>query len=183
MIVAADISEQISTAGKEASGTGNMKFMLNGALTIGTLDGANVEMLEQVGEDNIFIFGLKADEVSARYKYNNADEVKNIYAENQALRKVLDQLIDGTFSDGNTQMFRDLYNTLVFGDYGAPDTYMVLRDFEAYCEMQEHLSKLYANRDKWIEKAVMNTACSGYFSSDRTINDYNEKIWHLKPIK
>ena len=183
LIVAADISEQISTAGKEASGTGNMKFMLNGALTIGTLDGANVEMLEQVGEDNIFIFGLKADEVAARARYNNADEVKNIYAENHALRKVLDQLINGELTDGNTQTFRDLYNTLMFGDYGAPDTYMVLRDFEDYCKMQDYLSKLYADRSKWVQKAVMNTACSGYFSSDRTINEYNEKIWHLKPIK
>lgn len=183
LIVAADISEQISTAGKEASGTGNMKFMLNGALTIGTLDGANVEMLEQVGEDNIFIFGLKADEVAVRAKYNNADEVKNIYAENHALRKVLDQLINGELTDGNTQIFRDLYNTLMFGDYGAPDSYMVLRDFEDYCKMQDYLSKLYADRDKWVQKAVMNTACAGFFSSDRTINEYNEKIWHLKPIK
>ena len=183
LIVAADISEQISTAGKEASGTGNMKFMLNGALTIGTLDGANVEMLEQVGKDNIFIFGLKADEVAARAKYNNSDEVKNIYSENNALRKVLEQLINGEFADGNTQIFKDLYNTLVFGDYGAPDTYMVLRDFEEYCAMHEKLSKLYSNRKEWIKKAVMNTACSGYFTSDRTINDYNEKIWHLTPIK
>ena len=160
-----------------------MKFMLNGALTIGTLDGANVEMLEQVGEDNIFIFGLKADEVAVRAKYNNADEVKNIYAENHALRKVLDQLINGELTDGNTQIFRDLYNTLMFGDYGAPDSYMVLRDFEDYCKMQDYLSKLYADRDKWVQKAVMNTACAGFFSSDRTINEYNEKIWHLKPIK
>ena len=183
LIVAADISEQISTAGKEASGTGNMKFMLNGAITIGTLDGANVEMLEQVGEDNIYIFGLKADEVAARSKYNNADEVKNIYSENHVLRKVLEQLINGEFTNGNTQIFKDLYNTLLFGDYGAPDTYMVIRDFEDYCKTQEELSKLYKDREKWIEKAVMNTACSGFFSSDRTINDYNEKIWHLDPIK
>lgn len=183
LTVAADISEQISTAGKEASGTGNMKFMLNGALTIGTLDGANVEMLEQVGENNIFIFGLKADEVEARTKYNNSDEVKNIYAENKALRTVLEQLIDGDFSDGNTQLFRDLYNTLLFGDYGTPDTYMVLRDFEDYCSMQEKLSKLYQDKEKWVEKTVLNTACAGYFSSDRTIKEYNDKIWHLKPIK
>ena len=183
LIVAADISEQISTAGKEASGTGNMKFMLNGALTIGTLDGANVEMLEQVGEDNIFIFGLKADEVEARLKYNNSDEVMDIYATNEKLRKVLDQLVNGEFSDGNSQMFKDLYQTLLFGDYGNPDVYMVLRDFEEYCNMQETLSKLYADREKWVSKAVMNTASSGYFSSDRTINEYNENIWHLKPIK
>ncbi len=183
LIVAADISEQISTAGKEASGTGNMKFMLNGALTIGTLDGANVEMLEQVGEDNIFIFGLKADEVDARLRYNNSDEVKDIYSTNEKLRKVIDQLINGEFSDGNSQLFKDLYQTLLFGDYGNPDVYMVLRDFEEYCNMQEHLSKLYQNRDEWVSKAVMNTASSGYFSSDRTIKEYNDNIWNLKPIK
>lgn len=183
LIIAADISEQISTAGKEASGTGNMKFMLNGALTIGTLDGANVEMLEQVGEDNIFIFGLKADEVEARFKYNNADEVKNIYSENHGLRRVIDQLINGEFSDGNTQMFKDLHNTLLFGDYGTPDVYMVIRDFEEYCKMQDFMSKLYQNREEWVKKAVINTASSGFFSSDRTIKEYNEKIWKLKAIK
>ncbi|MBR3792076.1 MAG: glycogen/starch/alpha-glucan phosphorylase, partial [Clostridia bacterium] len=183
LIVAADISEQISTGGKEASGTGNMKFMLNGALTIGTLDGANVEMLEQVGEDNIFIFGLKADEVDARLKYNNSDEVKDIYSTNEKLRRVIDQLINGEFSDGNSQMFKDLYQTLLFGDYGNPDVYMVLRDFEEYCKMQEYMSKLYEDRDKWVSKAVMNTASSGYFSSDRTIKEYNDNIWNLKPIK
>lgn len=183
LIIAADISEQISTAGKEASGTGNMKFMLNGALTIGTLDGANVEMLEQVGEDNIFIFGLKADEVEARFKYNNADEVKNIYSENHGLRRVIDQLINGEFSDGNTQMFKDLHNTLLFGDYGTPDVYMVIRDFEEYCKMQDFMSKLYQNREEWVKKAVINTASSGFFSSDRTIKEYNKKIWKLKAIK
>ena len=183
LIVAADISEQISTAGKEASGTGNMKFMLNGALTIGTLDGANVEMLEQVGEDNIFIFGLKAEEVDARLKYNNSDEVKDIYSTNERLRRVIDQLINGEFSDGNSQMFKDLYQTLLFGDYGNPDVYMVLRDFEEYCKMQDHLSLLYQDREKWVSKAVMNTASAGYFSSDRTIKEYNDNIWNLKPIK
>lgn len=182
LVVAADISEQISTAGKEASGTGNMKFMLNGALTIGTLDGANVEMLEQAGEDNIFIFGLKADEVSARLRYNNGDEVKDIYSSNHGLRRVLDQLISGELSPENPQIFRDLYQTLLFGDYGNPDVYMVLRDFEEYSNMQSRLSELYKNRKEWVKKAIMNTASSGYFSSDRTINEYNEKIWHLKPI-
>ncbi len=183
LIVAADISEQISTAGKEASGTGNMKFMLNGALTIGTLDGANVEMLEQVGKDNIFIFGLKTDEVNARLKYNNSNEVKDIYATNEKLRRVIDQLINGEFSNGNSQIFKDLYQTLLFGDYGNPDVYMVMRDFEEYCNVQENLSKLYADRDKWVSKTVMNIASAGYFSSDRTINEYNDNIWHLKPIK
>jgi len=184
LIVAADISEQISTAGKEASGTGNMKFMLNGALTIGTLDGANVEMLEQVGEDNIFIFGLNADEVAARSRYNDGSEVKNIYAENAELRKVLDQLINGSMLPGaGTNQFRDLYQTLVFGDYGTPDTYMVVRDFEAYMKMHEHVSNVYENREEWLKKAIMNTAKAGFFSSDRTINEYNDKIWHLTPIK
>lgn len=184
LIVAADISEQISTAGKEASGTGNMKFMLNGAITIGTLDGANVEMLEQVGKDNIYIFGLKADEVAARERYNDGSEVKNIYSENIRLKRVLDQLIDGTlFKGAGTNMFRDLYQTLLFGDYGSPDTYMVIRDFEAYMNTQEELSKLYENRNEWLKKAVMNTAMSGFFSSDRTIKEYNDQIWHLTPIK
>jgi len=182
LVVAADISEQISTAGKEASGTGNMKFMLNGALTIGTLDGANVEMLEQAGEENIFIFGLKADEVAARLRYNNGDEVKDIYSSNHGLRKVLDQLISGEMNPENPQIFRDLYQTLLFGDYSNPDVYMVLRDFEEYCNMHTRLSELYKDRKAWVKKAIMNTASSGYFSSDRTINEYNEKIWHLKPM-
>ncbi len=183
LVTAADVSEQISTAGKEASGTGNMKFMLNGAVTCGTLDGANVEMLEQVGEDNIYIFGLKADEVAARLKFNNSDEVKTIYSTNQVLRKALEQLISGEIEPENTQIFRDLYQTLLFGDYGYPDTYMVLRDFEAYCNIQDKISEDYNNKAKWWHMAIMNTASSGYFSSDRTIADYNEKIWHLKAIK
>ncbi len=182
LIIAADISEQISTAGKEASGTGNMKFMLNGAVTIGTLDGANVEMLEQVGEDNIYIFGLKADEVAARVKFAGTDEVKDIYSSNTALRRALEQLIDGTIVPEN-QMFRDLYQTLLFGDYGFPDTYMVIRDFEEYMNTQEQMSIDYQDRDKWIEMAIMNTASAGFFSSDRTIGNYNDNIWHLKPIK
>ena len=182
LVTAADVSEQISTAGKEASGTGNMKFMLNGALTCGTLDGANVEMLEQVGSDNIYIFGLKADEVAARLKFNNSDEVKTIYSENQVLRRALEQLISGEIEPENTQIFRDLYQTLLFGDYGYPDTYMVLRDFEAYCNIQDKISEDYNNKKKWWHMAIMNTASSGYFSSDRTIADYNNKIWKLKAI-
>ncbi len=183
LVTAADVSEQISTAGKEASGTGNMKFMLNGAVTCGTLDGANVEMLEQVGSDNIYIFGLKADEVAARLKFNNSDEVKTIYSQNQVLRRALEQLISGEIEPENTQIFRDLYQTLLFGDYGYPDTYMVLRDFEAYCNIQDKISEDYNNKAKWWHMAIMNTASSGYFSSDRTIADYNNKIWHLKAIK
>ena len=183
LIIAADISEQISTAGKEASGTGNMKFMLNGAITIGTLDGANVEMLEQVGSDNIYIFGLKADEVAARERINDGNkEVHDIYTENQELKLALDQLVDGTFGD-SPQQFKDLYNCLLFGDYGKADTYMVLRDFAAYMDIHGKMSKLYEDRTAWLKKAVMNTAMAGFFSSDRTIQDYNEKIWKLTPIK
>ncbi len=182
IITAADVSEQISTAGKEASGTGNMKFMLNGALTIGTLDGANVEMKEQVGDDNIYIFGLVTEEVEARLKYAGSDEVKNIYSSNRVLRHALEMLIDGSIIPGNTQIFKDLYNTLLFGDYGYPDTYMVIRDFEAYMQTQEKISEDYKNREKWLEMAINNTAMAGFFSSDRTINEYNEKIWKLKAI-
>lgn len=183
LVTAADVSEQISTAGKEASGTGNMKFMLNGAVTIGTMDGANVEMYEQVGEDNIYIFGLRSEEVDARTRMPGGDEVKNIYATNAALRRALEQLIDGSIVPGNTNLFMDLYNTLLFGDYGYPDTYMVLRDFDDYMQTHERISKDYQDRDSWVTKQIMNTAMSGFFSSDRTINDYNEKIWHLTPIK
>ncbi len=183
IVTAADVSEQISTAGKEASGTGCMKFMLNGALTIGTLDGANVEMAEKVGKDNIYIFGLKDDEVAARLKYPGNDEVKHIYSTNASLRRALEMLIDGSIIPGNTTIFSDLYNTLLFGDYGYPDTYMVLRDFEDYMKTQEIISEDYKNRDKWLEMAIMNTAMSGFFSSDRTIKEYNDQIWHLKPIK
>ena len=183
LIIAADVSEQISTAGKEASGTGNMKFMLNGAVTIGTLDGANVEMLEQVGEDNIYIFGLKADEVDARLKYAGSEEVKTIYSTNNVLRHALEMLIDGSLTPGNNQLFRDLYETLMFGDYGYPDTYMVIRDFDEYMQTQEKISRDYQNRKEWTAKAIMNTAMSGFFSSDRTIEEYNKNIWHLTPIK
>lgn len=183
LVTAADVSEQISTAGKEASGTGNMKFMLNGAVTIGTMDGANVEMYEQVGEDNIYIFGLRADEVDARLRVMGNDEVKNIYATNAQLRGALEQLINGSIVPGNTNIFMDLYNTLLFGDYGYADTYMVLRDFESYMQTHEQISKDYQDRKTWIAKQIMNTAMAGFFSSDRTINEYNEKIWKLTPIK
>ncbi len=183
LVTAADVSEQISTAGKEASGTGNMKFMLNGAVTIGTMDGANVEMYEQVGDDNIYIFGLRSDEVDARLRLNTNDEVKNIYATNAHLRGALEQLINGSIVPGNTSIFMDLYNTLLFGDYGYADTYMVLRDFEAYMQTHEQISKDYQDRKSWIAKQIMNTAMAGFFSSDRTINQYNDEIWHLTPIK
>ena len=182
LVTAADVSEQISTAGKEASGTGNMKFMLNGAVTIGTMDGANVEMYEQVGEDNIYIFGLRSEEVDARIKIMGNDEVKQIYATNAALRGALEMLINGTLNH-DTNLFMDLYNTLVFGDYGQADTYMVIRDFEDYLQTHEQIMRDYQDRETWIAKQIMNTAMSGFFSSDRTIKEYNDKIWHLKAIK
>lgn len=182
LVTAADVSEQISTAGKEASGTGNMKFMLNGAVTIGTMDGANVEMYEQVGEDNIYIFGLRSEEVDARVKIMSNDEVKHIYATNAALRGALEMLINGSIVP-DTNLFMDLYNTLVFGDYGQADTYMVLRDFESYMQTSEQISKDYQDRKSFIAKQIMNTAMAGFFSSDRTIKEYNEKIWHLEAIK
>ncbi len=182
LVAAADVSEQISTAGKEASGTGNMKFMLNGAVTIGTLDGANVEMLEQVGEDYIYIFGLKASEVAAKSCVNGSEEVMRIYNSDHSLRQVLSQLIDGELDRSNPNQFKDLYNTLLFGDYGYPDTYMVIRDFDAYAKAHEKVSRDYQNKDLWWEKAIMNTACAGFFSSDRTIEEYNEKVWKLTKI-
>jgi len=182
LVAAADVSEQISTAGKEASGTGNMKFMLNGAITVGTLDGANVEMLEQVGEDYIYIFGLKADEVAEKLRENGSGDVSDIVNSDYSLRKVLNQLIDGSLSPENPNLFKDLYDTLMSGDYGYPDVYMVIRDFEAYTKIHEKINKDYADKKLWIEKAIMNTASSGFFSSDRTIQNYNDKIWHLKSI-
>lgn len=179
LIPAADLSEQISTAGKEASGTGNMKFMLNGAITIGTLDGANVEIAEQVGKDNIYLFGLRAEEVRQRYQYQS-DEVSHIYTSDYELHLVLDQLIHGPVSDYDKAAFRDIYQSLLYGDYGMPDPYMVIRDFREYVEIQEKIYRDYNNPELWWRKAVLNTASAGYFSSDRTIQEYNKRIWHLE---
>ena len=182
IIPAADISEQISTAGKEASGTGNMKFMANGALTIGTLDGANVEMLECVGEDNIFIFGMKTPEVNRELQFNE-NSSQNIYTSNAQVRRIIDMLIDGTVCPEDPKKYNDLYQTLIFGDHGRADTYMVVRDFEAYCEIHDIAQKQYRDEDLWIKKAIINVAKSGFFSSDRTIDEYNDKIWHLEKLK
>lgn len=181
IMTAADVSEQISTAGKEASGTGNMKFMLNGAVTIGTFDGANVEMSEQVGMDNMYIFGLSAQEVKGKYQLGSAD-AQSIYAENMPLKKVLDQLIDGTLEPDKPQLFKEIYQSLLFGDYGFADPYMVVRDFEAYVDAQHQMSQEFLDKKLWNKKAVLNTAYSGFFSSDRTIEGYNHKIWKLKKI-
>ncbi len=182
LIPAADISEQISTAGKEASGTGNMKFMLNGAVTIGTLDGANVEIKEEVGDENIFIFGLKAEEVMAKYADNSYDPWM-VYNINQGARMALNCLINGTF-DSNTELFRDIYESLLNGINGSrPDTYFVLADFEAYCKAHEEIDKAYSDKKRWAKMAAENIAMSGKFSSDRTIKEYADEIWHLKPVE
>ncbi len=177
IIPAAEISEQISTAGLEASGTGNMKFMANGALTCGTMDGANVEMSQCVGKENMFIFGMTSDEVAAAKRFESASS-QEIYATNPQIRRVLDLLINGTFNSEN--YFYDLYQSLVFGDKSVSDTYMVIRDFESYAEIHRKIDKEYRDQDTWTKKAILNVAKSGFFSSDRTIEEYNDNIWHLK---
>lgn len=180
LIPAADISEQISTASKEASGTGNMKFMLNGALTIGTMDGANVEIYEEVGKENIFVFGMSADEVIAKYKeYYDPWAIYNI---NQDVRMILTKLIDGTF-DENPDLFRELYDSLLNGCGGRPDEYFVLEDYADYARAQTEVDKAYKNQKEWAKKAIINVAKSGKFSSDRTIQQYADEIWNLKPLK
>ena len=181
LMPAADVSEQLSTAGKEASGTGNMKFMMNGAVTIGTMDGANVEIYDAVGPDNIYIFGLSADEVEASYSTYRSSE---IYETSPELRRVLEQLIDGTLEPENPRMFQELYHALLFGDGGGmADPYFVLKDMHSYVHTQHRLSYDYEkSHGLWLRKAIINTAQSGVFSSDRTITEYNEKIWHLKPL-
>ncbi len=179
LIPAAEISEQISTAGKEASGTGNMKFMMNGAITIGTLDGANVEMRREVGDENIFIFGLTAEETEKYYKFGyNSGQV---FGENAELRKALDYLLSGEFSGGNERTYSDIHKSLLFGIHGAhADPYLVLQDFSEYKKTQEKLQELYKDHLAWQRIAAMNTAKSGMFSSDRTIRDYNDMVWHLE---
>ena len=174
LIPAADVSEQISTASKEASGTGNMKFMLNGALTIGTMDGANVEIYEEVGEDNIFVFGMSANEVIAKYQDSSYDPWA-IYNINQDVRMILTKLIDGTL-DKNPDLFRELYDSL-------PDEYFILEDYADYARAQSEVDKVYKNKEEWAKKAIINVAKSGKFSSDRTIQQYADEIWNLKPLK
>lgn len=181
LIPAADVSEQISTAGKEASGTGNMKFMLNGALTLGTLDGANVEIFEQVGNENIFIFGMKSEEITNLYDKNNYNPW-DIYNNNQNVRMVLLQLINGTL-DKNHELFREIYESLLNGWQGQKaDEYFILKDFESYMYAHEKVNTAYQNKYAWAKSAIINVANSGKFSSDRTIKEYAEQIWHLKPI-
>lgn len=176
LIPAADISEQISTAGKEASGTGNMKFMLNGALTVGTMDGANVEIYEEVGKDNIFIFGLSAQETARMY----ADHSYNpwtVYEYDNRIKRIMNSLVDGTFAPEYPDIFRDIYNSII-----GRDEYFVLEDFASYVDIQEKVSQAYKDKDNWAKMAVINTAKSGKFSSDRTIKEYASEIWNIKPL-
>lgn len=179
---ASDISEQISTAGLEASGTGNMKFMINGALTLGTMDGANVEIVEEVGRENAFIFGLTSDEIikiEEEHTYNPQKYIER----NSGLAKVLNQLVDGTY-DPTHQLFRELYESLVYGIEGnRADVYYVLADFDAYCEARKLSGETFQDRKGWARKAILNIACSGKFSSDRTIEDYVKDIWKVKTVK
>ena len=183
LIPASEISEQLSTASKEASGTGNMKFMMNGAVTIGTMDGANVEMAEQVGMDNIYIFGMRSDTVRDMYRENTYNPM-TIYESNDELRRALTQLIDGTLFPTNPAAVQDLYHSLLMGENGnMGDPYFVLKDFGSYSMAQRRMAADHKTPDEWWKKAVINTAMSGIFSSDRTIREYNERIWHLTPLK
>ena len=175
---ASEISEQISTAGKEASGTGNMKFMMNGALTIGTLDGANVEMHQQLGNDNIFLFGLTAQEVVRTKDQGYAP--LDIYSRNASLKRVIDQLSAG-FRDGVS--YADLTRRLLFGAGGAPaDEYLLLADFDSYCQAHCRALATYADPKKWNRMSLINIARSGIFAADRSIRDYAENIWHV-PVR
>ena len=179
IIPACDVSEQISLASKEASGTGNMKFMLNGALTLGTMDGANVEIVEEVGAENAFIFGMSSDEVIAHERNRDYDPMQ-IFNQDQDIRKVLMQLINGMYSPQDSELFRDLYNSLLNTQSTQyADTYFTLADFRSYAEAQKKISELYKDEKGWAKKAILNTAHAGKFSSDRTIQQYVDDIWHL----
>ncbi len=181
IFAAADVSEQISTASKEASGTGNMKFMLNGAPTLGTMDGANVEIVQEVGEENAFIFGMSSDQI-INYENNGGYDPDFIYNTDPEIRQVLMQLINGTFSS-DTEMFRDIYNSLLDKrNMPRPDQYFILGDFRSYAEAQKRVEKAYKDEKRWAKMALLNTACSGKFTSDRTIQEYVDDIWHLDKV-
>ena len=181
IFAAADVSEQISTASKEASGTGNMKFMLNGAPTLGTMDGANVEIVEEVGAENAFIFGLSSDEV-INYENNGGYDPNMIYNTDEEIRQVLMQLINGTFSS-DTELFRDLYDSLLnTKNTDRADRYFILADFRSYADAQKRVEAAYRDEKGWAKKALLNTACSGKFTSDRTIQEYVDDIWHLDKV-
>ncbi len=182
IFAAADVSEQISTASKEASGTSNMKFMLNGAPTLGTMDGANVEIVEEVGEDNAFIFGLNADEV-IKYENFGGYNPMEIFNNDAGIREVLMQLVNGTYAKNDTELFRPLYNSLLNTQSTAKaDTYFILKDFRAYEEAQKRIEEAYKDEKRWAKMAMTNIACAGKFTSDRTIQQYVDEIWHLDKV-
>ena len=183
IFAAADVSEQISTASKEASGTGNMKFMLNGAPTLGTMDGANVEIVQEVGEENAFIFGLSSEEV-INYEKNGGYNPQDIYFNDWELKRVVDQLMDGTYSHGDHNMYINLYNSLLNTQCtDRADMYFILKDFRSYAEAQKRVEEAYRDQQRWSRMAMMQTACSGKFSSDRTIEEYVRDIWHLEKVE
>ena len=182
IFAAADVSEQISTASKEASGTGNMKFMLNGAPTLGTMDGANVEIVEEVGEENAFIFGLSADEV-IRYENEGGYRPTDYFNNDQDIRRVLMQLINGEYCHNNPEMFRDIYDSLLnTNSSDRADTYFILADFKSYAQAQKRVEEAYRDETRWARMAMLNMACSGKFTSDRTIQQYVDEIWHLDKV-
>ncbi|MBQ3105481.1 MAG: glycogen/starch/alpha-glucan phosphorylase, partial [Lachnospiraceae bacterium] len=182
IFAAADVSEQISTASKEASGTGNMKFMLNGAITLGTMDGANVEIVEEVGEENAFIFGLRSEEV-IRYENQGGYDPMEIFNHDADIRKVLMQLINGTYSKDDPELFRPLYNSLLNTlESSVADRYFILKDFKAYAEAQKRVEAAYMDEAAWAKSAILNVACCGKFTSDRTIQEYVDDIWHLDRV-
>ena len=182
IFAAADVSEQISTASKEASGTGNMKFMLNGALTMGTMDGANVEMVEEMGEENAFIFGLRAEEV-INYELHGGYDPMNIFNNDGEIRQVLMQLINGMYSPKDPELFRDIYDSLLnTKSSDRADTYFILADFRAYVEAQKKVGEKYKEEAAWAKSAILNTASAGKFTSDRTIQEYVDDIWHLDKV-
>ena len=183
IFAASDVSEQISTASKEASGTGNMKFMLNGAITLGTMDGANVEIVEEVGKENAVIFGLSSDEV-INYENNGGDDPMEIFNSDEEIRKVLMQLVNGFYSHNDTELFRTLYNSLLNTEStDKADRYFILKDFRSYAEAQKKIEAFYRDEDAWAKAAILNVACSGKFTSDRTIQEYVDDIWHLDKVK
>jgi starch phosphorylase len=182
IFAASDVSEQISTASKEASGTGNMKFMLNGALTLGTMDGANVEIVEEVGAEHAFIFGLSSDEVIA-YEKNGGYNPMDIFNSDQDIRRVLMQLINGFYSPDDPELFRPLYNSLLNTlTTDVADRYFILKDFRSYAEAQKRVEAAYRDSKWWARAAILNVACSGKFTSDRTIQQYVDEIWKLQKI-
>ncbi|MBP5746175.1 MAG: glycogen/starch/alpha-glucan phosphorylase [Lachnospiraceae bacterium] len=183
IFAASDVSEQISTASKEASGTGNMKFMLNGAITLGTMDGANVEIVEEVGKENAVIFGLSSDEV-INYENNGGYDPMDIFNSDEDIRKVLMQLVNGFYSHNDTELFRTLYNSLLNTEStDKADRYFILKDFRSYAEAQKKIEEFYEDEERWAKAAILNVACSGKFTSDRTIQEYVDDIWHLDKVK